>query len=75
MVLVTEGVTEELYRRERASGFTFFGPWAVGNGDVESGKQQNPPGLPGVKVLGCTEILKPVKDRQNTAPFGGIACP
>ena len=35
-----------------------FLPWAVGNGEVESSKQEDPLGLPGVEALGCTEIFQ-----------------
>ena len=58
MVSEVEDVTEELYRRERAPGFTFSLPWAVGNGEVESGKKEGQPGLPRVAALGCTEIFQ-----------------
>ena len=30
----------------------------VGNGQVESGKQEGPPGLPGVEALGCRDTFQ-----------------
>ena len=42
--------------RERQA--SHFLPWVVGNGEVDSGKQQGPQGLPGVGALGSTEIFQ-----------------